>query len=213
MLNLYMKFDNPETLPLYDELYNGFKLLATARTWTPELADELEPVKHIIIQSSSLAYHYASKIIKRRWPEAEPTILKDPYSSYSYTTSVMPGRWEAAEPIMMQYPEVAVLYARQILANDPEWTKTPGHENGRWPEAEPYIMEKPEYSVNYATRVIKGRWKDIGKPEAEEIIMKDPMETYEYVRDVIDGRWLEAEPYIQQDEYRWKAYKDLVGLK
>jgi hypothetical protein len=43
------------------------------------------------------AYWYAAKIIKGRWPEAEPIILKDAEASYWYAVDVMNSVWPEAE--------------------------------------------------------------------------------------------------------------------
>jgi hypothetical protein len=77
----------------------------------------------------------------------------------------------------MKSPEYAFIYAREILATDPQWTSQPGHENGRWPEAEPYIMKDPYDAYRYAKDIIGGRW-----PEAEPYIKRSPDDWWKYNR-------------------------------
>jgi len=73
-------------------------------------------------------YYYAKDIIGGRWPEAEPTIMIDPYCAYLYSRIVIGGRWPEGEPTIMKDPHYAYHYARDII-------------KGRWPEAEPHIMK------------------------------------------------------------------------
>ena len=75
-------------------------------------------------------YQYACYVIKGRWPEAEPHIMKDPKSTCFYARYVIRGRWPEAEPTIMQDSASACWYARDIIKD-------------RWPEAEPIIMGNP----------------------------------------------------------------------
>ncbi len=84
--------------------------------------------------------------------------MRDPEYGYKYAKNIIKGRFPEAEPYIMKDSWHASRYAIKILANDPEWTSIKGHENGRWPEAEPYIMKDPEDILSYARDVIGGRW-------------------------------------------------------
>ena len=149
---------------------------------------EGEPV---ILKSAARAVQYASRIIGGRWPEAEPIIAKDPDAASSYAIHIIKGRWPEAEPAIATDAEEAYAYIRQILKR-------------RWPEAEPVIMKDVSphetdetawsVAVTYAVDYVKGRWL-----EAEPYIMKDTESAVHYARAVIKGRWPEAEPYIMRD--------------
>ena len=143
-----------------------------------------------IMKDPASAYEYAAEVIRSRWPEAEPYIMKSDYA-VEYATEVIRSRWPEAEPYIMK-SDYAVEYAKEII-------------KGRWPEAEPYIM-KSNYAVDYAINVIEDRW-----PEAEPYIMKDPLSTYIYATEVIKGRWPEAEPYIMKNSHYAFIYaKDII---
>lgn len=79
MINLYKFHSNPDTLLEYN---NRIKLI-------PELA-----------------YDYARNVIKSRWPEGEPTIMKDPYWAVMYAQHIIKGRWPDAEPYIIKTPGV-----------------------------------------------------------------------------------------------------------
>ena len=70
---------------------------------------------------------------KRRRPDLEPYIMKDPKWAYSYAINVLKKRWPEAEPTIMKDARWAYEYARNIL-ND-----------CRWPEAEPHIQKDPNW--------------------------------------------------------------------
>jgi hypothetical protein len=139
---------------------------------------------------------YARDVIKGRWPEAEPIIMKNPYYSYSYANEVLKKRWPEAERVIKQAPQSVILYARDVI-------------KGRWPEAEPTIMKNPYYSYSYANEVLKKRW-----PEAEPAIMKDGVYAVEYAKHVIMGRWPEAEPTIMKNVYssNYIEYLNSIGI-
>lgn len=60
------------------------------------------PIKHIFKREADTAYHYARYIIKGRWPDAEPYIMKDSYYAYCYAAQVITGKWPEAEPYIKQ---------------------------------------------------------------------------------------------------------------
>ena len=221
--------------PLYLIHHNGERYLyapeneelmdVTNRTWAlsleeydllsphlPKIALHLKDIRHPyfmkeVIKSPRRAYEHAEDILKRRWPEAEPTIMKDPKPASYYAINVIKGRWPEAEPTIIKDHLAAMSYASYVLKDrwpeaEPTIAKNPMSAGfyaknvikGRWPEAEPIIMEDPYSASHYAATVLNGRW-----PEAEPFIIKDPVNSVYYARRVIGGRWPEAEPYIKKD--------------
>jgi hypothetical protein len=76
------------------------------------------------------AYWYAIRVLKGRFPEAEPYIAKSPYHAYLYASNVLMGRFPEGEPAIATDPDYAHLYARNVLM-------------GRFPEGEPAIATDP----------------------------------------------------------------------
>lgn len=163
-------------------------------------------------------YNYAARVIRDRWPEAEPIIMKHPGYALAYTEHVINSRiysaplirWTEAEPYIMRSPEHAWVYAHRII-------------QARWAEAEPYIKEDPECAWMYVRLVInEGGIVDppIRWIEAEPYIMRSPEYAYRYARFVINSeemsdppiRWTEAEPYIAEDPASAYLYvKDILN--
>jgi len=160
------------------------------------------------------AFNYAINVMKKRWPEAEPYIMKDPQRAYYYAFLVMGKRWPEAEAVILQDPHWAVSYAitvidannmkkrwpeaEAVILQDPEAANEYAIHilKKRWPEAEPYIMQDPKLAAKYAIQILKKkRW-----PEAEPYIMQDPKSAAKYAIQILKKkRWPEAEPYIMQD--------------
>ena len=106
----------------------------------PQIALHLEDQMHpdyvkAVMKSPRHAISYAKRVIKGRWPEAEPTIMKDPSAAVNYASSVIKGRWSEAEPIIMTDSSSAYFYAALVI-------------KGRWPEAEPTIMTDKVYAYS-----------------------------------------------------------------
>ena len=89
--------------------------------------DNEDTIDRIIKKDMSQAYYYALDIIKGRWIEAEPALMKEPYYAYIYAKYIIKGRWPEAEPYIKTDQYFAYQYARTILKK-------------RWLEVEPYIM-------------------------------------------------------------------------
>lgn len=85
---------------------------------------------------------------KNRWPEAEPTIMKDPEQAHYYARDVIKGRWTEAEPTILKNPEWANWYATDVI-------------KGRWPEAEPIIMKDQIWAFVYARNVLSKSLQEI----------------------------------------------------
>ena len=61
------------------------------------------PLEHIIKRIPKYAYLYSYYVIKGRWPEAEPYIMKDAKYASWYAKDVIKGSWPEAEDIIQQY--------------------------------------------------------------------------------------------------------------
>ena len=92
-------------------------------------------------QAPFWAYWYAKNVIRGRWIEAEPIIMRSPYRAYRYAKDVIKGRWFEAEPTIMADAEYAYWYAQNVI-------------QGRWIEAEPTIMRSSQYAYLYAKHVL-----------------------------------------------------------
>ena len=141
MLNVYRYFDDYKSLQGIEKYKqklissgNTEDMIGFAKDVIKGRWDEAEPN---IMKDPLDAYYYARDIIKGRWPQAEPVIIKA--CPVAYAKGIIKGRWIEAEPVIMQNPHNAAEYAEDVLSKDPEWCNIPGHENGRWPEAEPII--------------------------------------------------------------------------
>jgi hypothetical protein len=129
-----------------------------------ELREPTKELEETLLKEGNISklVKYAKDIIKGRWLEAEPYIIKNPTWACQYAKDIIKGRWPEAEPYIMKDPEGTYHYAKDII-------------KGRWLEAEPYIMGNPYYAYHYAKDIIKGPWL-----EAEPYIMKDPIWAYYY---------------------------------
>ena len=68
--------------------------------------DGIEEYKQKIISSGNMSkmLAFAKDIIKGRWEEAEPVIMKDVWYAYLYAKDIIKGRWEEAEEYIKQDP-------------------------------------------------------------------------------------------------------------
>lgn len=73
--------------------------------------DEVASILHIIKKSPQDAYMYA-RLIKGRWIEAEPYIMRDPVYVFYYAIGVIRGRWLEAEPIIQTNDHLWESYSR-----------------------------------------------------------------------------------------------------
>jgi hypothetical protein len=73
---------------------------------------EAEPY---IVKNAEWACDYAKYIIKNRWPEAEPNIARKAEWSFFYARDVIKGRWLKAEPIIMKDQTYSHYYNKDIL--------------------------------------------------------------------------------------------------
>lgn len=115
MLNIYKYFDDPLSLPVTD----------TQKQKAISSGD--------IVKMMQLVYDTGN----RRFPEAEPYIMKDPGVVYIYAKNIIKGRWQEAEPDIITNPFGAYMYAREII-------------KGRWEEAEPYIKQSKHWWKKYS---------------------------------------------------------------
>lgn len=60
-------------------------------------------------------YWYAHVVVKKRWEQGEPVILRSPQFSYFYSKRVIKGRWEEAENIIFSNGFYKHLYCINFL--------------------------------------------------------------------------------------------------
>jgi hypothetical protein len=64
-----------------------------------------------------VTYEYARDIIKGRWPEAEPYIMKDLSTILEYAMNVIKGRWPEAEPYLRKDKSIWNYYQKFLTNN------------------------------------------------------------------------------------------------
>lgn len=96
---------------------------------------EAEPV---IAQSDRYGFLYAKNVIGAPWPEAEAAIATDAKTAYCYANEVLKGPFPAGEAAIATRPESAYWYWYKILV--PESAKNRQEGWPRWPAAEKAIF-------------------------------------------------------------------------
>ncbi len=98
--------------------------------------EDYSDITHIIKKIPEYAYHYAKNVLKGRWIEAEPYIIKNPQWASNYSVDIIKGRWPEAEPVIMKTSRTAYWYALCVI-------------KGRWIEAEPIIKQNSKRWYTY----------------------------------------------------------------
>lgn len=80
---------------------------------------------------------------KRRIPELEGIISKDPMYSYYYSLNIIGGPWKKGERIIRTDSYFAFTYARDII-------------KGHWEKGEDIISIDAAWSYHYSILVVKG---------------------------------------------------------
>lgn len=110
-----------------------------------------------------VAAEYASTL-QTRFPEAEPYIMKDPFSAVDYAANVLKGPWKEAEPYILKDLYQTYQYIWNVREK-------------RWPEAEPYLInaamkKSKDFAIesleHYFKHYVKKRW-----PEAEPVFKRN----------------------------------------
>jgi peptide subunit release factor 1 (eRF1) len=89
--------------------------------------ERCEKAEKIILNSSEFSYKYAKEILRRRWAEAEKSIISIEkrdiaeasnffmYNSFRYARDVIQDRWEDLEEIIVNRPEALKYYAESVI--------------------------------------------------------------------------------------------------
>lgn len=145
----------------------------------------------MILKDPMTTYNYIIRTFNAEWPEAEATILTDPFTIVSYAHSILKRRWPEGEKVILEKMSESPKKSNfdySLLAN---YMASYAYNviHGRWVEAEPYIAQYPFAVILYASSVLNRRW-----PEAEAKVLESPRAAAIYSKEVINGRWQEAEP-------------------
>ena len=152
----------------------------------PEFESALAKLKG----NAEAKYEYAYRIIKGRWPEAEPSIARNPKIAVDYAINIIKGRWPEAESAIIDYVLDEVDWCDTKRAYVPKQSKPILARyiqyliKEKWPEVEPAISADAYCSYYYARNVIKGRW-----PEGEPAIGNELRLSCWYAKDIVQGRF------------------------
>ena len=130
MKDLYTLHTNPEVLLWheYEDLLPWNILEATKGGVEPS-----EQQKQILFKSPEYAYLYSLRADKR-WPEAEPYIIREGIWAFWYAMDILEDRWLEAEARILDFclrneePYMLIQYASKCV-------------RGRWPEGEEVLFE------------------------------------------------------------------------
>lgn len=197
--------------------------------WQPLETEILNQLKHSSNYSSSYgedtsayyAYEYATNVLKKAWPAAEPYFLEsgDKNTVTSYAEKFYPNGWpQLAASILNGYVQSAfnkgakiqhiIYYANKI-------------NKGNWPAAEKVLLTDintdASILVLYTTAVKKAPW-----PAAEKRMLSAEMQEedqnlewslVEYAKKVLGRPWPAAEPIIRKNRTDWKDYQRAFELQ
>lgn len=103
MMNLY-SYHNSTELDNYDvyfDLLSTFDIGTLSDIGTGSHSRNIfAKIEHIIKKNPYDAYSYAYWVLVKRWPEAEPYIMKSSNAATMYAIHVMKGQWVEAEPVI-----------------------------------------------------------------------------------------------------------------
>ena len=95
-----------------DEPGDNYTLLTYAIDYAGHIYPNGWPQLEEYLKHSPKAALYCHRVLKRRWPEAEPYIMQDPYQAAYYAVEVMKERWPEAEKIIATDEDAQNLYDR-----------------------------------------------------------------------------------------------------
>lgn len=112
-------------------------------------------IEQQIAKNATLAYQYASTVLKRRWPEAEPALVQSPMAAY-YAINILGDHWPEAEPAIATDPRAIIEYLLWLANNNKLKTD-------RWPEAEKTLLSAKNLgpAFNYANYIAHQRWPEL----------------------------------------------------
>ncbi len=144
-------------------------------------------------EAAQKAYHYAQRILKKRWKEGEKTILRNAKFAYLYAKNIIKGRWIEAEPVIAECEYSSYYYSKFVLKK-------------RFPMFELRLQDK-KGSVRYGNEsYIHMYARDIQKErlpkKIERRLAKCGRVSAEYAVDVMKKRWKSVEKTIAKSDER-----------
>lgn len=139
-----------------------------------------------LAKDAELSLIYAQRVLKGRFPEAEPTISQYPDYALQYAMGVIGGRFPEAEPGLVRVVEQGYGGNKVIERYFIEY----GIQN---PAVEKAVLSRfPNLIPKYAMKCLGGRWA-----EAEKSLLAGRLDgAVDYHHEVIEGRWPEFEERI-----------------
>lgn len=220
-MNLYQLHTNPKSLKHHDDAHENVPKLAwvsviNADTSSKERVEEMKRKEHVwakdpstafsyaswtnrpfplgekaLAKNAEYAFRYATRITKKRFPEAEKEIAESNFA-YDYTMAIIKGRWPIAEKKWLkQFAENHSRAPDMLMMDDYIKLYFP---NKKWPEFEQTLLKvkDAERLYAYASIILRKPF-----PEAETIIATDPRSALNYAQYVLHGPFPAGEKAIR----------------
>jgi hypothetical protein len=173
------------------EKWMGIKDLHSAIQYAAKVLNQRWPQLEAALlnqsdQHNQLYYimSYIDQVVKGRWLEAEPLIIKQPSTMLTYAEKYVKGPWpEVEQAVMRSGSDTIFTYITKVL-------KAP------WPRFERAII-KAMGKLTPATE----EWRDVARLG------------FKYARDVKNGSWPEFEQFLPSDPDFEELYKHNMTLR
>ncbi len=188
----YLTDYKPEVTPKYQYL----QAKKTKIRLTPEQEKQL-------FKSPKKTYSYLIKVIKGRWPKAEPTFATDSKVFVAYVNRFIKDKWLEGEKYFLNHLKVVspqdFLFEYEIEHLIPYLEKY--RKGDRWLELEPYVKRNLSSFLNYVIAI------GVRFPEIEKRILA-------YVSREDDWSLGKAIDYVVKNlKTRWKSFENIFIKK
>lgn len=233
-MNLYNYHSDPKSLKNHDTAHESVPKLAwhsvaRADMSNKEHAEEMKRKEHVwakdpytafsyaswthkpfplgekaLAKNAEYAFRYATRITKKRFPEAEKEIAESNFA-YDYAMAIIKGRWPIAEKKWLkQFAENDSRAPDMLMMNDYIRLHFP---EKRWPELERALIKAKATDRLYAYVSVILR-KPF--PEAEAIIATSPYDSLVYAQYVLRGPFPAGEKAIRSNSTLSARYDHVI---
>lgn len=199
--------DEAEDLIATDKYYSYLYAKDILNRDNPPVPNRFVKGESEMAKDATVAFSYASVVLKRRFREGESAIIADKRSIIPYVRAVIIGTWHEAEETINRFDHLSKEYANILIERGLDAKYAFGVLQSIHPLENIYkhlLFTNPVYCVGYITNTRKKQWE-----EAEPCIAKESKSSVDYAR-FIGGKFPAGEPAIAKNAYSSLAYARII---
>jgi hypothetical protein len=203
MTNVVKEIGGPEYEQMKQQLFtrgsdlgqavnNIVQLCVSSKMSLPD--EDAQKIEEKIKMFPFQAAKYGAMFRRGGWPEAEPSIIKDPDAIIHYAKHGLRRRWPEAEQYLIKKPAKVEEYNQELMSKGERFSD---------PKIERSMLKWPKFAINYWKKAFAKTSSHVSKCNPWDDFVENGFDMAKSETDMIDAAWEYMENVEYDEPFDW----------